>query len=143
MTVRVSAGIHFSEADVSRNWHPADDKCHAYGVLKFGPGTNDANIFFGTPGQIDRVIAELVALKQEMAPPVIGVPAPCPGAYSVPGAEYYCSLDAGHAGLHAQLTATGAFIAEWGFPDGGVHTTSGHHPAPSAAQDTALASVTA
>jgi hypothetical protein len=48
----------------------------------------------------------------------------CPDAYTAPGVEYYCTLKAGHKGLHAQLTSTGAFIAEWGYPDGHVHTTA-------------------
>jgi hypothetical protein len=52
----------------------------------------------------------------------------CESAYLAPGIDYYCSLDAGHAGLHSQHTSAGAFIAEWGYPDGHVHTTSGHEP---------------
>lgn len=53
----------------------------------------------------------------------------CESTYLAPGVDYYCSLDAGHPGLHSQLTSAGAFIAEWGYPDGHVHTTSGHEPA--------------
>lgn len=53
----------------------------------------------------------------------------CVSVHLAPGVDYYCSLDAGHAGLHSQLTSAGAFIAEWGYPDGHVHTTSGHKPA--------------
>jgi hypothetical protein len=52
----------------------------------------------------------------------------CESFYLAPGIDYYCTLDAGHAGLHSQLTSAGAFIAEWGYPDGHVHTTSGHKP---------------
>ena len=54
-------------------------------------------------------------------------PAPerCEDEYAVSGATYYvCTLSPGHQGLHAQLTPTGAFSAEWGFPDGPVHTTA-------------------
>ena len=39
---------------------------------------------------------------------------------------FVCTLNAGHAGLHSQLTPTGAFDAEWGYPDGHVHTTAEH-----------------
>jgi hypothetical protein len=70
VTVRVSANIHFSEDDVWHRWHPGDDKCDAYGALKFGDG---ATLYFGSePALVDKVIAELVALKQEMDPPVPG-----------------------------------------------------------------------
>jgi hypothetical protein len=64
VTVRTSADIHFDEGDVSRRWRPADDKCDAHGVLKFG--ASGANVYFGTPGQIDKVVAELTALRAEM-----------------------------------------------------------------------------
>jgi hypothetical protein len=40
------------------------------------------------------------------------------------GKSFFCTLNAGHAGLHAQLTPTGAFMAEWGYADGHVHTTA-------------------
>lgn len=63
MTVSVSANIHFNEDDVWHRWHPGDDLCHAYGALKFGEG---ATLFFDRPAQIDKVIAELVALRAEM-----------------------------------------------------------------------------
>lgn len=53
----------------------------------------------------------------------------CESVYMAPGIDYYCSLDAGHAGLHSQLTTTGAFLAEWGYEDGHVHTISGHYAA--------------
>lgn len=66
MTVRTSALIHFGEGDVGHRWFPGDDECQAYGALKF---KNDATVFFDRPAQIDEVIAELVALRAEMAPP--------------------------------------------------------------------------
>lgn len=94
MTVRVNALIHFDEADVHRNWHPADDNCEAYGTLKF---VGDATVFFYTTGQIDAVIAELVALKQEMDPPVItDSERDCPERH--PGSGAPC----GRSGKHAE-----------------------------------------
>lgn len=66
MTVSVSANIHFNEDDVWHRWHPGDGNCHAYGALKFNEA---ATLFFDKPALIDKVIAELVALKQEMALP--------------------------------------------------------------------------
>lgn len=67
MTVRTTADIHFNAADVHHKWHPEAEH-GAYGVLKFAWA---ANLYFHAPAEIDAVIAELVALKQEMDPPVI------------------------------------------------------------------------
>lgn len=105
MATRTTADIHFDEADVHHRWHP-DSQYGAYGVLKFGSG---ANVYFQTPGQLDAVIIELAALKQEMAPPVLDVKAPAPEGGWCPAetvlddgdeTRLYCDRDAGHPGSH-------------------------------------------
>lgn len=53
----------------------------------------------------------------------------CEDTHARGSESFLCSLAAGHKGLHAALTPTGAFVAEWGYEDGHVHTTSGHQPA--------------
>lgn len=45
-----------------------------------------------------------------------------------PAGGFTCTLKLKHEGLHSQLTPTGAFMAEWGYADGHVHTTAGHQP---------------
>lgn len=72
MTTEISTDIHFDPADVRHNYHAADEKCHAYGVLKIGRGVTHANLYFEDAAGIDAAIAELVALKQEMDPPAPG-----------------------------------------------------------------------
>jgi len=67
MTVRISTDIHFDAAGVRHVFRHRARTCDAYGVLKFGPG--DANLYFDSTETIDAVIAELVALRNEMAPP--------------------------------------------------------------------------
>jgi hypothetical protein len=60
-----------SLAGVSHKWSPASDECRAYGTLRFGTSVRGVTVYLDTPAEVDEVIAELVALKQEMAPPVI------------------------------------------------------------------------
>ena len=78
MTVMIGVDIHFGPDSIRHKYHPGDDKCHAYGVLKIdNGGSTYANLYFDTdPAHIDKMIAELVALKQEMDPPVITDSAP-------------------------------------------------------------------
>jgi hypothetical protein len=66
VTVSVNANIHFGEDDVWHRFHPGDDNCHAYGALKFNEA---ATLYFDKPALVDKVIAELVALRAEMDPP--------------------------------------------------------------------------
>lgn len=62
MTVRTSIQVHFSPGDVSHRHTPS------YSTLDFGYlGGTDLMIHFTAPGQIDEVIAELTALRAEMA----------------------------------------------------------------------------
>ena len=75
MTTRISADIHFGPADLRHKYHPGDDKCHAYGVLKIDSGdTTGANLFFDNAAHVRAVIAELALLAAEMDPPVVGCP---------------------------------------------------------------------
>jgi hypothetical protein len=60
VTVRSTTQVHFGEGDVSHR-HAA-----AYSTLEFASSGNETYVHFGTPAQIDKVIAELVALRAEM-----------------------------------------------------------------------------
>jgi hypothetical protein len=226
MTIRIQADTETE--GVSHSWYP-DGK---FGTLNLHSGGHGNYLYFHDTADIDAVIAELVALRAEMDPPVIaddeyritgkGIAALdfAPGAEPAPvtdsedcgeahpqdagvhcgrprshlaggswhvaqdgtaweqepepvisgehdghrdadgetwrtdgepgfkpgfkGADapercedehvrgnesFLCSLNAEHSGLHSALTPTGAFVAEWGYADGHVHTTSGHQPA--------------
>lgn len=71
MTTDTAVNLHLNPAEISHRWNPDDDRSHAYGTLRFGDSLNGVTVFIHTPAEIDQVIAELVALRNEMAPPVI------------------------------------------------------------------------
>jgi hypothetical protein len=56
---------------IRHKWYPASGTCDAFGVLTLS-GPVYAKIYFHEPAEIDEVIAELVALRAEMAPPEPG-----------------------------------------------------------------------
>ena len=85
----IGVDIHFGPDSIRHKYHPGDDKCAAYGVLKIdNGGSTYANLYFAAdPAHIDKMIAELVALKQEMDPPGSGPGGVLIGPMS--DAEYY------------------------------------------------------
>ncbi len=72
----------------------------------------------------DAELARLAAHRDELHDGRDDAPARCEDEAEASGQSFFCTLNTGHAGLHAQLTPTGAFMAEWGFADGHVHTTA-------------------
>jgi hypothetical protein len=77
MATTAGISLHVDPSEISHHYHPADGRCQEYGTLDFGkPGHSAyAHVFFDTADAIDAInkaIAELVALKQEMDPPVPG-----------------------------------------------------------------------
>lgn len=70
MTTSVGTQVHFDPADVGHKY-----KRGGHATLDFtGSGCTYLYLHFDTPAKIDAVIAELVALKQEMDPPAAGCP---------------------------------------------------------------------
>jgi hypothetical protein len=57
---------------VTHKWSGADSKCPAYGIIRFGPVGRTVTVFLSTTAEVDKVIAELVALRAEMDPPPAG-----------------------------------------------------------------------
>ena len=113
MGTTAGIGLHVDPSEITHHHHPADDSCHEYGTLTLGkPGhAAYAHLFFEDAAAIiaiDAAIAELVALKQEMAPPVLDVKAPAPDGDWCPastdtedfGATIYCDREPGHPGSH-------------------------------------------
>lgn len=100
MTVRFSANIHFAAADVGRTF--MSGTC-GFATLDIGDRGSDSMFFLhfrgGGPELIDAVIAELVALRNEMAPPapvITDSERTCDQANPMTGA--WCHLPAPHAG---------------------------------------------
>ena len=71
MRIRIMADTH-ADGPVIHSWYPDS----GFGSITFTHGGHGNNLFFYDTADIDAVIAELVALKQEMDPPVIGDSAP-------------------------------------------------------------------
>jgi hypothetical protein len=73
MTTTAGISLHVDPTQISHHYRPADEHSDGYGTLDLGKPGYDAYmyVFFKTTAAIDIAIAELVALKQEMAPPVI------------------------------------------------------------------------
>ena len=73
MATTAGINLHVDPSEITHRYKPADDDRAGYGTLVLGkPGRSAyANLFFEDAAAIDAVIAELVALKQEMDPPVI------------------------------------------------------------------------
>jgi hypothetical protein len=98
LTVRFSANIHFAAADVGRTF--MSGTC-GFATLDIGDRGSDSMFFlhFLGPELIDAVIAELVALRNEMAPPapvITDSERTCDQANPMTGA--WCHLPAPHAG---------------------------------------------
>jgi len=74
MATTAGINIHVDPSEIEHKYRPADDDRAGYGTLVLGrPGYSAyANVFFEDIAAIDTAIAELVALKQEMDPPVTG-----------------------------------------------------------------------
>jgi hypothetical protein len=86
MTTTAGISLHVDPTQISHHYHPGDAHSDGYGTLDLGKPGYDAYmyVFFKTTAAIDTAIAELVALKQEMDPPVITEPAPQEHAYVTP-----------------------------------------------------------
>lgn len=70
MSIRLTADVELT--GVAHKYYPRRRKCAAFGVINIGLGTGYSNsLYFHDTADIDAMIAELVALKQEMDPPVI------------------------------------------------------------------------
>lgn len=112
MTTSVGTQVHFDPADVGHKY-----KRGGHATLDFtGSGCTYLYLHFDTPAKIDAVIAELVALKQEMDPPAVRVLASgrvlapgepvrddwCPATTDMEdfGATLYCDRENGHPGSH-------------------------------------------
>ena len=82
MTTTAGITLHVDWSEVSHAYRPVNGQGGGYGTLDLGmPGpAAHAFVFFHTTAEIDIAIAELVALKQEMAPPV-----PACESYSLKG----------------------------------------------------------
>jgi hypothetical protein len=74
MATTAGTNLHVDPSEIGHRYRPADNDRAGYGTLVLGrPGyAACANLFFEDTAAIDLAIAELVALKQEMDPPVPG-----------------------------------------------------------------------
>jgi hypothetical protein len=83
MATAAGITLHVDPSEIAHRYHPADGDRSGYATIILGrPGyAAYANLFFEDTAAIDTVIAELVALKQEIDPPVPGYRLACGCGY--------------------------------------------------------------